>query len=284
MIEKFLDNYGYKNFNLLTKYFSYGVFLFLVLPIIILVPLSFNSGSFFTFTPEMLSLDPAGFSLRWYEDFLNNESWILAVKNSFFIAIVSSAVAIILGTVAAIGLNSDKMPFKGVVMILLISPMIVPLIILAAGMYFFYSYTGLLNSYTGIIIAHAILGVPFVVINVLTSLNAYDQNLTKASYSLGANQVSTFFNITFPIIRPGIISGGLFAFITSFDEIVIILFLANPEQRTIPKQMFSGLREQISPTILAASTLLLLFSIILLLGVQYAERRKEKIRGIENSH
>ena len=284
MINNFLDKYGYKNFNTLAKYFSYGVFLFLVLPIIILVPLSFNSGSFFTFTPEMLSLDPAGFSLRWYKEFLNSESWILAVKNSFFIATVSSAVAIILGTVAALGLNSDKMPFKGVVMILLISPMIVPLIILAAGMYFFYAYTGLLNSYTGIIIAHAVLGVPFVVINVLTSLNAYDQNLTKASYSLGANEVSTFFNITFPIIRPGIISGGLFAFITSFDEIVIILFLASPEQRTIPKQMFSGLREQISPTILAASTLLLVLSILLLVGVQYAERRKEKIRGIEESH
>jgi len=284
MINNFLDKYGYKNFNTLAKYFSYGVFLFLVLPIIILVPLSFNSGSFFTFTPEMLSLDPAGFSLRWYKEFLNSESWLLAVKNSFFIAIVSSAVAIILGTVAALGLNSEKMPFKGIVMILLISPMIVPLIILAAGMYFFYAYTGLLNSYTGIIIAHAVLGVPFVVINVLTSLNAYDQNLTKASYSLGANEISTFFNITFPIIRPGIISGGLFAFITSFDEIVIILFLANPEQRTIPKQMFSGLREQISPTILAASTLLLLLSIILLVGVQYAERRKEKIRGTEESH
>ncbi|MDC0933713.1 ABC transporter permease [Arcobacteraceae bacterium] len=279
MINNFLDKYGYKNFNLLTKFFSYGVFLFLVLPIIILVPLSFNSGSFFTFTPEMLSLDPAGFSLRWYEEFLNSESWMLAVKNSFFIAIVSSAVAIILGTIGALGLNSDKMPFKGVVMILLISPMIVPLIILAAGMYFFYSYTGLLNSYTGIIIAHAILGVPFVVINVLTSLNAYDKNLTKASYSLGANPISTFFNITFPIIRPGIISGGLFAFITSFDEVVIIIFLASPEQRTIPKQMFSGLREQISPTILAASTLLLALSVILLLSIQYMERRKEKLRG-----
>ncbi|MGK0256083.1 MAG: putative spermidine/putrescine transport system permease protein [Arcobacteraceae bacterium] len=280
MIYNFLDKYGYKNFNLLTKFFSYGVFLFLVLPILILVPLSFNSGSFFTFTPEMLSLDPSAFSLRWYEKFFNSESWMLAVKNSFFIAIVSSIVAIILGTVGAMGLNSEKMPFKGLVMILLISPMIVPLIILATGMYFFYSYTGLLNTYTGIIIAHAILGVPFVVINVLTSLNAYDKNLTKASYSLGANPVSTFFNITFPIIRPGIISGGLFAFITSFDEVVIIIFLASPEQGTIPKQMFSGLREQISPTILAASTLLLTLSIILLLSIQYLERRKDRLRGV----
>jgi putative spermidine/putrescine transport system permease protein len=274
-----LEKFAYSNFNRFIKFFTYIVFIFLVLPIIILVPLSFNSGSFFTFTPEMLSLDPAGFSLRWYEDFLTSQNWQIAVKNSFFIAIISSALAIVLGTIAAIGLNSDKMPFKSAIMILFISPMIVPLIILAAGMYFFYSYTGLLNSYTGIIIAHAILGSPFVVINVLTSLGSYDQNLTKASYSLGANQVSTFFNITFPIIRPGIISGGLFAFITSFDEVVIIIFLASPEQRTIPKQMFSGLREQISPTILAASSLLLALSVILLLSIQYLQRRKEKLRG-----
>lgn len=276
-----LENFLYKNFNKFTKFYSYAVFLFLVLPIIILVPLSFNAGSFFTFTPEMLSLDPDGFSLRWYQDFLSSDNWMTAVKNSFFIAIISSAVAIVLGTIAALGLNSDKMPFKSFCMVIFISPMIVPLIILAAGLYFFYSYTNLLNSYTGIIIAHAILGVPFVVINVLTSLNSYDQNLTRASYSLGANQVTTFFNITFPIIRPGIISGGLFAFITSFDEVVIIIFLASPEQRTIPKQMFSGLREQISPTILAASTLLLVFSVILLLTIQYLQRKKEKLRGIE---
>jgi len=282
MINNFLEKFAYKNFNLFVRLFTYIVFLFLVLPIIILVPLSFTSGSFFTFTPEMLSLNPKGFSLRWYEDFLGSENWILAVKNSFFISTVSTALAVILGTIAALGLNSEKMPFKSIIMILFISPMIIPMIILAAGMYFFYSYIGLLSSYTGIIIAHAILGSPFVVINVLTSLSTYDLNLTRASYSLGANQVFTFFNITFPLIRPGIISGGLFAFATSFDEIVIILFLASPEQRTIPKQMFSGLREQISPTILAASTLLLIFSVILLTSIQYIQRRKEKLenRGI----
>jgi len=274
-----IEKLFYKNFHSLVKIFAIGVFIFLVLPILILVPLSFNAGAFFTFTPEMLSFDPDGFSLRWYKEFLSSENWMLSVKNSFFIAIVSSFFAIVFGTVAAMGLNSDKMPFRSLIMIIFISPMIVPLIILAAGMYFFYSYTGLLSTYTGLIIAHAILGVPFVVINVLTSLNAYDKNLTKASYSLGANPVSTFFNITFPIIKPGIISGGLFAFITSFDEVVIIIFLASPEQRTIPKQMFSGLREQISPTILAASSLLLILSVILLVSIQYLQRRNEKLRG-----
>ncbi len=224
MIHK-LEKLLYKNFNSLVKVFAYGVFLFLVLPILILVPLSFNAGSFFTFTQEMLSLNPDAFSLRWYDAFFNDPKWMMAIKNSFYIAIVSSVVAVILGTIASIGLNSEKMPFRSFMMVVLISPMIIPLIILAAGMYFFYSYIGLSGSYTGLIIAHAILGVPFVVINVLSALNSYDLNLSKASTSLGANKVYTFFHVMFPIIKPGVISGWLFAFITSFDEVIIIIFL-----------------------------------------------------------
>jgi len=280
MIHK-LEKLLYKNFNSLVKVFAYGVFLFLVLPILILVPLSFNAGSFFTFTQEMLSLNPDAFSLRWYDAFFNDPKWMMAIKNSFYIAIVSSVVAVILGTIASIGLNSEKMPFRSFMMVVLISPMIIPLIILAAGMYFFYSYIGLSGSYTGLIIAHAILGVPFVVINVLSALNAYDLNLSKASTSLGANKVYTFFHVMFPIIKPGVISGWLFAFITSFDEVIIIIFLAGPEQRTIPRQMFSGLREQISPTILAASTLLLVLSVFLLVSIQYLQRKTDRQRGIE---
>jgi putative spermidine/putrescine transport system permease protein len=166
-------------------------------------------------------------------------------------------------------------------MLILISPMIIPLIILAAGLYFFYGYVNLLGTYVGLIIAHAILGVPFVLLNVLSALSAYDTNLTKASNSLGAGRYYTFFHVMFPIIRPGVISGALFAFITSFDEVIVIIFLASPEQRTIPRQMFSGLREQISPTILAASTMLLVFSVMLLLSIQYMQRKTNKIRGTQ---
>lgn len=280
MITK-IENLFYSKFSLLMKLFSYVVFLFLVLPILILVPLSFNSGSFFSFSQEMLSLDPSAFSLRWYEDFFNDPKWMMAIKNSFIIAVFSTIVAVILGTIAAMGLNSPKVPFKNTLMLILISPMIIPLIILAAGMYFFYGYVNLLGTYTGLIIAHAILGVPFVLLNVLSALSAYDTNLTKASNSLGAGRYYTFFNVMFPIIRPGIISGALFAFITSFDEVIIIIFLASPEQKTIPRQMFSGLREQISPTILAASTMLLIFSVLLLLSIQYMQRKTNKIRGIQ---
>ncbi len=280
MITK-IENLFYSKFSLLMKLFSYVVFLFLVLPILILVPLSFNSGSFFSFSQEMLSLDPSAFSLRWYEDFFNDPKWMMAIKNSFIIAVFSTIVAVILGTIAAMGLNSPKVPFKNTLMLILISPMIIPLIILAAGMYFFYGYVNLLGTYTGLIIAHAILGVPFVLLNVLSALSAYDTNLTKASNSLGAGRYYTFFNVMFPIIRPGIISGALFAFITSFDEVIIIIFLASPEQKTIPRQMFSGLREQISPTILAASTMLLIFSVLLLLSIQYMQRKTNKIRGMQ---
>ena len=280
MIKK-IEKLFYGNFNAFTKFYAFGVFLFLILPILILVPLSFNSGSFFTFTKEMLTLQPEAFSFRWYEAFFNDAKWMLSVKNSFYIALFSTIIAVVLGTIAAVGLNSPKIPFKNVLMLTLISPMIIPLIILAAGMYFFYSYTNLSGSYAGLIIAHAVLGVPFVVINVLSALSSYDVNLTKASYSLGANKLYTFFKVMFPIIRPGVTSGGLFAFITSFDEVVIILFLAGPEQRTIPRQMFSGLREQISPTILAASTLLLVFSVFLLLTIQYFQKKSNELRGTE---
>lgn len=163
-------------------------------------------------------------------------------------------------------------------MAILISPMIVPLIIVAAGFYFFFANLGILGSDLSLIIAHATLGVPFVVINVVAALSAYDHNLTKASYSLGGGRIYTFFKVIFPLIRPGIISGGLFAFITSFDEVVIVIFLAAPEQNTIPRQMFSGLREQIDPTILAVANLLLFMSVLILVTLQLLERHSEKQR------
>ena len=140
MIKK-IEKIFYKNFNSYTKYFSYGVFFFLIMPILILVPLSFNAGSYFTFTKEMLTLSPEAFSIRWYEGLFTDEKWILSVKNSFYIATLSTILAVILGTIAAIGLNSPKIPFKNFLMIIVISPMIVPMIILAAGLYFFYAYT-----------------------------------------------------------------------------------------------------------------------------------------------
>jgi len=256
------------------------IFFFLIAPLVVIVPLSFNAVPFFTFTPEMLTLDPAGYSLKWYEDFFTNLNWHGAVKNSFIIAVFATLISTTLGTIGALGLSRSEMPMKTTIMAILISPMIVPLIISAAGMYFFYSKIGLAATHVGVIIAHAALGIPFVVITVTATLVGFDQSLIRAAYNLGASPTYTFFKIIVPLILPGVISGALFAFITSFDEVVVILFVGSYEQRTIPWQMFSGIREQISPTILAVATLLIAVSIMLLASLELIRRRGERLRGI----
>lgn len=256
------------------------IFFFLIAPIVIMVPLSFNVQPYFTYTTEMLTLNPEGYSLRWYQDLFSSSSWMSSIKNSLIIGVASTILATTLGTLAALGLSRAEMPAKGLIMGALISPMIVPLIISAAGMFFFYSSVGLAGTYLGVILAHAALGTPFVVITVTATLVGFDNSLVRASASLGANPARTFFKIQMPLILPGVISGGLFAFITSFDEIVIVLFVAGVEQRTIPREMWSGIREQISPTILAVATILVAFSIALLTTVELLRRRSERLRGM----
>ena len=256
------------------------VFFFLIAPIIVIIPLSFNSQDFFTFTPEMLQFQKEGYSLKHYNDFFTNIDWQTAVKNSFRIAPVATLVAVALGTLAAVGLSQSNVPFKKLIMAILISPMIVPLIISAAGMYFFYSRIGLQGTYIGIVLAHAVLGIPFVIITVTATLVGFDKSLTRASANLGASPIKTFFKVQMPLILPGVISGGLFAFITSFDEVVVVLFVGSASQKTLPWQMFTGLREQISPTILAVATILVFLSILLLTIVELLRRRSERIRGI----
>ena len=268
-----------------TWYFTFRflcacIFLFLITPILVIIPLSFNIEPYFTFTSGMLKFDPDAYSLRWYEDFINNTQWTHSVKNSFIIAIASTILATVLGTLAALGLSKPHMPYRSLMMGLLISPMIVPLIISAAGMYFFYSNIGLSQTYLGIILAHSALGTPFVVITVTATLVGFDHSLSRASANLGANPTTTFFKVIMPLILPGVISGALFAFITSFDEVVVVLFLAGFDQRTIPRQMWSGIREQISPTILAVATILVMISIALLATLELLRRRGEKMRGM----
>lgn len=257
------------------------VFFFLMMPILVIIPLSFNAEPYFTYTMEMLTLKPEGFSLRWYEDFFTSDRWMSSIRNSLIIGVASTFIATTLGTIAALGLSRAHMPYRGLVMGLLISPMIVPLIISAAGMFFFYSSVGLAQTFLGVILAHAALGTPFVVITVTATLSGFDQSLIRASASLGANQTTTFFKVIMPLITPGVISGALFAFITSFDEIVIVLFVAGVEQRTIPREMWSGIRESISPTILAVATLLVMISVMLLTTLELLRRRNERIRGIK---
>lgn len=276
------------------------VFLFLIAPILIIIPLSFNAEAYFTFTERMLRLDPDGYSLRWYDrlltfgmaapdaprdaawwrDVWNNATWVRAAKNSLIIGFFSTILATVLGTIAALGLSRPEMPYRRTIMAILISPMIVPLIITATGLFFFYSMTGLANSYVGVILAHATLGIPFVIITVTATLVGFDQSLNRAAASLGAPPTVTFFKVTMPLIMPGVIAGALFAFITSFDEVVVVLFIAAHDQQTIPRQMWNGIREQISPAILAVATILVMISILLLTTLELLRRRSERLRGL----
>ena len=257
-----------------------AIFIFLITPILVVMPLSFNAENFFTFTPEMLSFDPAGYSLKHYRDFFNSSDWQGAVMNSIKIAPAATFLSVSFGTLAAIGLSQPHVPFRRAIMAILISPMIVPLIISAAGMYFFYSRVGLQGTYLGVVLAHAALGIPFVIITVTATLVGFDRSLTRAAANMGANPVTTFFRVQMPLILPGVISGGLFAFITSFDEVVVVLFVGSAGQKTLPWQMFTGLREQISPTILAVATILVGISICLLTVVELLRRRSERLRGM----
>ncbi len=267
------------------------------------MPLSFNAEPYFTFTQKMMTLDPEGYSLRWYDQILtfgmenpdivreaawwndawNNATWLHAMKNSAIIGVVATVFATGLGTLAALGLSRPEMPFRRAIMALLISPMIVPLIITATGMFFFYSATGLAHTFIGIVMAHAMLGIPFVIITVTATLVGFDHSLTRAAASLGATPSTIFRRVTLPLILPGVISGALFAFVTSFDEVVVVLFVASYDQRTIPLQMWNGIREQISPTILSVATILVVFSIALLTVIELLRRRSERLRGITPS-
>ncbi|SDW62449.1 putative spermidine/putrescine transport system permease protein [Ruegeria halocynthiae] len=268
-----------------------AIFVFLITPILVVLPLSFNAQDFFTFTPEMLRLDPEGFSLKHYRDFFTNNEWQRSFKNSLIIAPIATIISVSLGTLAAIGLSQSHVPGRRAIMGILISPMIVPLIISATGMFFFYSDIGRflegtlgMNKnfvgYVKVVLAHAVLGIPFVIITVTATLVGFDRSLTRAAANMGAGPVRTFFKIQMPLILPGVISGGLFAFITSFDEVVVVLFVGSASQKTLPWQMFTGLREQISPTILAVATILVVLSIALLTTVELLRRRSERLRGL----
>lgn len=299
------------------------IFIFLIAPILVIVPLSFNVEPYFTFTQKMLTLDPEGYSLRWYDTLLTlghptpdaprdsawwsvvweRSTWVQAAKNSFWVGLWATILATFLGTLAALGLSRPEMPYRRLIMAILISPMIVPIIIIAVGMSFFYaqacvspdtvvgSVTSpflsekgcLVNSHLGVIVAHAVLGIPFVIITVTATLSGFDQSLIRAAQSLGANPRVTFFKVVMPLILPGVISGALFAFVTSFDEVVAVLFIAGPDQQTIPRQMFNGIREAISPAILAVATILVLISIFLLTTVELLRRRSDRLRGVTSS-
>jgi putative spermidine/putrescine transport system permease protein len=242
---------------------------FLIVPIFVPVPLSFNSGSFFTFPL-------AGLSTRWYEVVLGSDRWRAAIGNSLLVAFGATLLATALGTLTSIALASDKLPGRKLIMPLLLSPLIVPVVITAVGAYLFYARVGLASTYAGIILAHTALASPFVVVTVSASLTGFDRNLLRAASISGAKPLVSFFRIMLPLILPGVLSGAAFAFVTSFDEVVVVQFLASANQRTLPLVMFTGLREQLSPAITAAATLMMMLSIALLVVAQLLRRQASR--------
>ena len=253
--------------------FCAAVLFFLVAPVLVVIPLSFNAEPYFTFTEGMLRLDPDAWSLRWYRNVVEEGRWLPALGKSVLIGVSATLIATTLGTLAALGLSSPAMPGRGLVMALLISPMVTPIIITAAGMSFFYSDLGLGQTYIALILAHAVLGAPFVVISVSASLSGYNHDLNRAAANLGANWWTSLRRVQLPLIAPGVFTGALFAFAASFDEVVVVLFIGGPDQRTIPREMWSGIREQISPEILAVATFLIVFAVLLMAAVNWLRQR-----------
>jgi putative spermidine/putrescine transport system permease protein len=248
-----------------------AVLVFLVAPILTIVPLSFSSGSFFYYPLP-------GFSLRWYEDFFTSSFWLNSLKNSLIIGVSATALATVLGTLAALGIWRARFPAQALVLAILISPMVVPVIIVAVGVYFAFAPLGLTDGYAGLILAHTTLAVPFVVVTVLATLSGFDRTLLRAAATLGARPLTTFRRITLPLILPGVASGAVFAFAASFDEVVVALLISGPGQRTLPRQMFAGINDNISLTITAAATMLITISLLLMVAVDVLRRRSERLR------
>jgi putative spermidine/putrescine transport system permease protein len=253
-----------------------AVLLFLIAPILAILPLSVNDSEFLTYPLR-------GLTSRWYESVFASDKWRLAVANSFLIGLPATLIATGLGTLAAIGLALADFRGKAAATALLLSPLIVPIVIVAVGSYFFFAPLGLTQTYTGLIMVHAALGAPFVVVTVSAALASFDRTLSRAAAGLGADPVTVFRRVMLPLVAPGVASGALFAFATSFDEVVTVLLLGAPHQRTIPREMFSGLRDSFNPTIAAVATMLILFAVVLLLAVEGLRARAERLKRAPRS-
>jgi putative spermidine/putrescine transport system permease protein len=234
--------------------FSGLVLLFLVAPVLIVIPMSFSAGS-------SLSFPPTGFSLQWYDNFFGRADWTSATIQSFQVAAAVMVLATIIGTMASLALVRGRFRGKQIINLLILAPIIVPSIVIAIAVFGIYSTLRLTGTYIGLVLAHTVFALPFVVIVITATLRGFDINLENAANNLGANSIQTFRYVTLPIIAPGVFAGALFAFVASFDELIIALFIAGAANRTLPVRMFEGLRLEIDPTIAAVSTMLIVLTV-----------------------
>jgi putative spermidine/putrescine transport system permease protein len=259
---------GVRAGNWLLAIWSAAVLLFLLSPIFVIVPLAFNSG-------DDLSFPMSGWSLRWFADFFGSEAWSNAFENSLLIGSGATAISVLLGTAASLGLGKSGLRFRQPIQAFVLAPLVVPTVIVGVGMYFVFSALNLTATYAGLILAHATLAVPFQVVTTSAALANLDERQLWAAASMGAGPVQSFFAVTLPIALPGILSGALFSFATSLDEIVVTLFLSGPGQRTLPREMFTAAKEFLTPTIAAAATIMIALSTALLVCFLLLRGREE---------
>ena len=240
--------------------------IFLVGPMLVVVPMSFTGA-------KILSWPPEGFSFQWYAKMLEDPQWSRGFTNSVQVAVLTTILATVLGTLAALGIVRGRFPGKNLANALILSPLIVPVIIIAIGFFAFYSITRLTGSLPGLVLAHTALAVPFVIINVGAVLRTMDRNLELAAANLGADPRRTFTRITLPIILPGVLAGAIFAFITSWDEVVVAIFMTSARFRTLPVEMWEQVRQVVDPTVAAVSTTLLVVTTGLLLVLVFVRRQ-----------
>ena len=247
------------------------VLAYLVFPVFIVAPVSFSSAKYLQFPPP-------GWSLQWYENYFARPGWVPATLLSIRVALITAVLATILGTAASLALVRGRFPGRNAINSFMVSPLVVPGIIVAIGVYFFYAQARLVGNPLGLAFAHTALALPFVVTNVSATLHGFDERLEYAAMNLGANRWQTFRRVTLPIIRPGVFAGALFAFIVSFDELIVALFVSGSGAVTLPRKMWDSLRQEIDPTIAAVSTILITLSILILLVAELLRQRSERIR------
>ncbi|GAA2381615.1 ABC transporter permease [Nonomuraea africana] len=230
--------------------------LYLVLPVFVVIPTSFSDSAFLEFPPQE-------WSLRWYENFFTDLTWLDSALASVRIAVLVTLASLVLGTAAALGMVRGRYPLRALVSGLVMAPVLVPYVIIGLAVYAAFLDLGLTETTLGFVLVHTALAVPYVVITVSSALMSFDRRLEQAAMSLGAGPVTTFARVTLPLIAPSLASGAVFAFVTSFDEVVTSVFLSGPDLTTLPVQMWSGVRVQIDPTVAAVSSMLLLLTLSL---------------------
>jgi putative spermidine/putrescine transport system permease protein len=239
---------------------------YLLAPTLVIVPMSFTQA-------HILSFPPQGFSFQWYQHMFTDPQWASGMVNSVQVATLTAILATVLGTLAALGLTRGRFPGRTVMNAVALSPLIVPVVVIAIGMFGLFVQWHIAGSLVGLVIAHTALALPFVIVNVGASLRTMDRNLELAAANLGADPRRSFMHVTLPLILPGVLAGAIFAFITSWDEVVVAIFMTTARFRTLPVEMWEQVRQVVDPTVAAVSTTLLVVTTTLLV-VLFIVRRQ----------